>query len=82
LNFTLKIALEKPLNLGILLKRGVCPHSNHGATQPHAHEFCHFDHLHEVVHFQEPFHLQSLFEVLLDQKSAFKLFNDNIIKFF
>jgi hypothetical protein len=75
----LNTALEKPFNLGILLKSGVCPHSNQGATHPQDLEFCQFDHLQEVVHFPDPFHLQSLFEVFLDQKSGFKLFNDNII---
>ncbi|MDR2641006.1 MAG: hypothetical protein LBC61_07070 [Candidatus Peribacteria bacterium] len=43
----LKTALEKPFNFGILLNKGVCPHSNHGATQPPDLEFCQFIHLPE-----------------------------------
>ncbi|MDR1987970.1 MAG: hypothetical protein LBQ24_04420 [Candidatus Peribacteria bacterium] len=43
----LKTALENPFNFGILLNKGVCPHSNQGATQPHDLEFCQFIHLPE-----------------------------------
>jgi hypothetical protein len=32
----LKTAFEKPLSLGILLNRGVCPHSNQTGTHHHA----------------------------------------------
>gem|GEM_PF-1598411 len=35
----LNFELEKPFNLGILLNKGVCPHSNQGATQPPDLEF-------------------------------------------
>jgi hypothetical protein len=33
------IAFEKPFNFGILLNRGVCPHSNQAAVPPPDLEF-------------------------------------------
>jgi hypothetical protein len=35
----LNCALENPFNLGILLNKGVCPHSNHDGVHPPALEF-------------------------------------------
>gem|GEM_PF-1395561 len=57
------------MSFGSLLKSGVCPHSNHGATPPPAREFCPFSPLHPYVPFPEPFPLQSLFDFFLAPES-------------
>jgi hypothetical protein len=79
LYFFLKAALEKPLNFGILLNKGVCPHSNRAGTHPPALEFCPFAHLQHIAHFPEPTHLPSLFEVFLEPDVDLMLFSDNIV---
>jgi hypothetical protein len=75
----LKRAFEKPFNFGILLNKGVCPHSNQaGIFQPLL-AFCPLHPFPEKVHFPDPFHLPSLFEAFLAQSAGFKLFKENII---
>jgi hypothetical protein len=75
----LKTALEKPLSLGVLLNKGVCPHSNQAGIFPQLLAFCHLQPLHEKVPFPEPFHLQSLLLVFLAQLYAFMLFKFKVI---
>jgi hypothetical protein len=79
LYFFIKREFEKPFSFGILLNKGVCPHSNQAGTPHPLLAFCHLHHLPEKVHFPEPFHLPTLFEDFLDQSVGFKLFKENII---
>jgi hypothetical protein len=78
----LKIEFEKPLSLGILLNKGVCPHSNHAGTHHPVLAFCPLQPFKEKVHLEEPFHLQTLLLVFLAHTFALTLFNDNIVFIF
>jgi hypothetical protein len=82
LYFFLNTALEKPFNLGILLKSGVCPHSNQAGTQPPDLAFCPLHHFPEKEPFPEESHLPSLLLVFLAQAVALILFKFNDISFF
>jgi hypothetical protein len=73
----LNSTLEKPFNLGILLNKGVCPHSNQAGTHPPDLAFCHLHHFPENDPLEEPSHLPSLLLVFLDQVVALMLFKFN-----
>jgi hypothetical protein len=51
--------LLKPLSLGSLMNKGVCPHSNQAATHHHDLAFWPLTPLPQVFHL-EPFHLPTL----------------------
>lgn len=77
----LNLEFEKPLSFGILLKRGVCPHSNQSGTHPPLRQFCPFIPLPEKVPFPEPFPLPSLLNFFLDPVFGFIVFVESIFTY-